>query len=81
MRTIHVDIHLPWWFPGAGFKKEAEKLAPHIDEMVDKPYQTVKEALVGSMCLLQSPRRMLTVPLSGHWCCCAVRCGIDDCWS
>jgi len=38
-------IHLPWWFPGAGFKKKAEKLAPHIDEMVNKPYQTVKDAL------------------------------------
>src|SRR6266702_5630873 len=38
-----VDIHLPWWFPGASFKKEAAKWAPHIDEMVNKPYQTVKD--------------------------------------
>ncbi|KAI0286409.1 cytochrome P450 [Russula brevipes] len=38
-------MSLPWWFPGASFKKEAEKLAPHIDEMVNKPYQTVKDAL------------------------------------
>ncbi|KAN0135349.1 Cytochrome P450 [Lactarius tabidus] len=39
-------MHLPWWVPGASFKKEAEKWAPHIDEMVNKPYQTVKDALV-----------------------------------
>ncbi|KAF8467541.1 cytochrome P450 [Russula ochroleuca] len=38
--------HLPWWFPGASFKKEAARLAPHIDDMVNKPYQTVKDALV-----------------------------------
>ncbi|KAI9450441.1 cytochrome P450 [Lactarius psammicola] len=38
-------MHLPWWFPGASFKKEAAKWAPHIDEMVNKPYQTVKDAL------------------------------------
>jgi cytochrome P450 len=38
-------MRLPWWFPGASFKKEAEKWAPHIDEMVNKPYQTVKDAL------------------------------------
>jgi hypothetical protein len=39
-------MHLPWWFPGASFKKEAAKWAPHIDDMVNKPYQTVKDALV-----------------------------------
>ncbi|KAH9964763.1 CyP450 monooxygenase [Russula compacta] len=38
-------IHLPWWFPGASFKKEAARLAPHIDDMINKPYQTVKDAL------------------------------------
>ena len=44
--VYRVDVHLPWWFPGASFKKEAETWAPHIDEMVDRPYQTVKDALV-----------------------------------
>ncbi|KAI9452763.1 cytochrome P450, partial [Lactarius psammicola] len=38
-------MYLPWWFPGASFKKEAATLAPHIDEMLDKPYRTVKDAL------------------------------------
>jgi hypothetical protein len=52
----HVDMHLPWWFPGASFKKEAETLAPHIDDMVNKPYQTVKDALV----------RARSCPFHGH---------------
>jgi hypothetical protein len=47
-------MHLPWWFPGASFKKEAEKLAPHIDDMVNRPYQTVKDALVRPLCPFQS---------------------------
>jgi len=50
MRNNHLDMHLPWWFPGASFKKEAAKLAPHIDDMVNKPYQTVKDALVRAAC-------------------------------
>ncbi|KAF8467547.1 cytochrome P450 [Russula ochroleuca] len=41
--------HLPWWFPGAGFKKEAARLAPRIDDMINKPYQTVKEALAAGI--------------------------------
>jgi hypothetical protein len=49
MRNNRSDMHLPWWFPGASFKKEAAKLAPHIDDMVNKPYQTVKDALVRTM--------------------------------
>ena len=48
------DMHLPWWFPGASFKKEAEQWAPHVDELVNKPYQTVKDALVRPFCLFQS---------------------------
>ena len=47
-------MRLPWWFPGASFKKEAENWAPHIDEMVNKPYQTVKNALVRPFCLFQA---------------------------
>ena len=46
-------MHLPWWVPGASFKKEAEQWAPHIDDMVNKPYQTVKDALVRQFWLFQ----------------------------
>ena len=44
--VIALDKHLPWWFPGASFKKEAARFAPGIDDMINKPYQTVKDALV-----------------------------------
>lgn len=49
-------MHLPWWVPGASFKKEAEKWAPHIDDMVNKPYQTVKDALVRFRLFMTSMR-------------------------
>ena len=45
-----IDKYLPWWFPGASFKREAARLAPHINDMVNKPYQTVKDALVSMPC-------------------------------
>ena len=60
-------MHLPWWFPGASFKKEAERLAPHIDDMVNKPYQTVKDALVRArLCPFHGhlPYRAAREPLS-----------------
>ncbi|KAI0269994.1 cytochrome P450 [Gloeopeniophorella convolvens] len=53
-------MHLPWWFPGASFKKEAEKWAPHIDEMVNKPYQTVKNALASGAAVPSVAATMIT---------------------
>ncbi|KAI0295664.1 cytochrome P450 [Multifurca ochricompacta] len=53
-------MHLPWWFPGASFKKEAAKWAPHIDEMVNKPYQTVKEALANGAAVPSVAASMIT---------------------
>ncbi|KAI0275201.1 cytochrome P450 [Gloeopeniophorella convolvens] len=36
-------VKMPWWFPGAGFKKEAEEVwAPHVKTALNVPYQTVK---------------------------------------
>ena len=72
-------MHLPWWFPGASFKKEAAKWAPHIDEMVNKPYQTVKDALVRQFCLFHDSMVRLTVahgPGTGR--CSAVCCSFHD---
>ena len=42
-------IHLPWWFPGAGFKKEAKTLKPKIERCRDGPYETVKKQLVRTL--------------------------------
>ena len=71
------DMHLPWWFPGASFKKEAEQWAPHVDELVNKPYQTVKDALVRLSCLFQS-YVFTDGQSSGKWHCSTVHCGVHD---
>ena len=39
-------IHLPWWFPGAGFKKEAKKWKRNMERCRDEPYEAVKKQLV-----------------------------------
>ncbi|KAH9963101.1 cytochrome P450 [Lactifluus volemus] len=38
-------IHLPWWFPGASFKKDAEMWKRNLDRCRDEPYEAVKKAL------------------------------------
>ncbi|KAI0297570.1 cytochrome P450 [Multifurca ochricompacta] len=36
-------VKMPWWFPGAGFKKEAQtKWVPHVQIALHAPYETVK---------------------------------------
>lgn len=39
-------IHLPWWFPGAGFKKDAGMWKRKLDRCRDEPYEAVKRSLV-----------------------------------
>ncbi|KAI0033060.1 cytochrome P450 [Vararia minispora EC-137] len=36
---------MPWWFPGASFKKEAEKWRPIIREVVDQPFAATRRAV------------------------------------
>ncbi|KAI0033059.1 cytochrome P450 [Vararia minispora EC-137] len=36
---------MPWWVPGAGFKKEAEKWRPIVQDMVDKPFAATQTAV------------------------------------
>ncbi|KAH8987086.1 cytochrome P450 [Lactarius hatsudake] len=38
-------IHFPWWFPGAGFKKDAETYKRKLNQCRDEPYEAVKRAL------------------------------------
>jgi hypothetical protein len=40
--------HLPLWFPGAGFKRQAIGWRKAVYEMVDVPFDAVKRALVCS---------------------------------
>ena len=39
-------IHFPWWFPGAGFKKDADMYKRKLYQCRDMPYEAVKRALV-----------------------------------
>lgn len=38
--------HIPTWFPGAQFKRDAAKWKPVVDEMFIGPYKEVKAAYV-----------------------------------
>lgn len=40
--------HVPDWFPGAGFKAKAREWYATLQEMVDRPYQFVKDQMVGT---------------------------------
>ncbi|KAJ7132207.1 cytochrome P450 [Mycena epipterygia] len=37
--------HLPSWFPGAGFQKTAKSWKETLDQMVEQPYQFVKQQM------------------------------------
>jgi hypothetical protein len=46
-------IHMPSWFPGAGFKHTARKWRPIVDNALQTTYDKVKGDLVSfSRCLL-----------------------------
>ncbi|CDO74150.1 hypothetical protein BN946_scf185043.g200 [Trametes cinnabarina] len=38
--------HIPVWFPGAGFKRNAIKWKAKMEEFVDKPYELVKTRMI-----------------------------------
>ena len=43
---IHVVKYVPAWFPGAGFKRLAQKTKELTRKMVDQPFNTVKYQVV-----------------------------------
>jgi hypothetical protein len=45
---------MPWWFPGAGFKKEAKTWKRNIERCRDGLYETVKKQLVRILLYLYS---------------------------
>lgn len=44
--------HLPAWFPGATFKRQAAQWKPIVDEMFDRPFGEVKAAFVSTILIL-----------------------------
>ena len=45
--------HVPDWFPGAGFKTKAKEWHATLEEMVQRPYQFVKDQMVQSNTMLR----------------------------
>lgn len=47
----YIDIppvkYVPSWFPGASFKKKAARWNENNDRMINRPFDAVKESLVG----------------------------------
>ena len=46
LELLGTVIHFPSWFPGAGFKKDADTYRRKLDQSRDTPYEAVKKALV-----------------------------------
>ena len=44
---IQLVRYVPWWFPGARFKKGALQRAEKTIEAIEKPYAIVEAAVVG----------------------------------
>ncbi|KAI0247647.1 cytochrome P450 [Lactifluus subvellereus] len=42
---VPLFMHLPWWFPGACFKKDTDMWKRKLDRCRDEPYEAVKRAL------------------------------------
>ena len=38
--------HIPGWFPGAGFKRLAQRCREQVDEMINLPFQSAKNEVV-----------------------------------
>lgn len=45
---IPVVKYVPDWFPGAGFKREAKRMRSDLYKATERPYQHVKNEIVGS---------------------------------
>ncbi|KAG2034693.1 hypothetical protein BDR03DRAFT_806492, partial [Suillus americanus] len=48
--------HLPMWFPGASFKRNAKIWKAKMEEFADRPYEFVKTEIVRSSFLLLAKR-------------------------
>ena len=46
LELLGIVIHFPSWFPGAGFKKDADTYRRKLDQSRDTPHEAVKKALV-----------------------------------
>ena len=56
--VIPVLKYVPAWFPGAGWKRTAERFRRTLTNMTDVPYRFVQEQIVGSLRALLPPVQM-----------------------
>jgi hypothetical protein len=68
---LGTDLYLPWWFPGAGFKKDAGMYKRRLDQCRDDLHEVAKRALVRMVLRLrtmfsQQPIRMKTGSLQSR---------------
>ena len=61
---LGTDIHLPWWFPGASFKKDADTYKRRLDQSRDLLHEAVEKALVRTILQLR-PRFFLNCQPGG----------------
>ena len=54
IELLGIDVYFPWWFPGAGFKKDADTYKHKLDQSRDIPYEIAKRALVRIVLLLRT---------------------------
>ncbi|KAI0263094.1 cytochrome P450 [Gloeopeniophorella convolvens] len=48
INLIPALVHFPAWFPGVGFKREADAWARSMDSIVEEPFLATKKAMSGS---------------------------------
>lgn len=59
--------HIPSWFPGMAFKRNAVKWKTSMQEFIDKPFEYVQESLVRKFILYAQPLHIKRhFPESGH---------------
>ncbi|KAI0076591.1 cytochrome P450 [Panus rudis PR-1116 ss-1] len=46
--TLPFLRHLPEWFPGAGFQRDAKAWAPYVSAMLNEPYEYLKQQMAAS---------------------------------
>jgi hypothetical protein len=50
---LGTDIHFPWWFPGASFKKDAVTYKRRLDQSRDLLHEAVEKAFVRTVLQLR----------------------------
>ena len=57
VETFPILRHLPSWFPGAKFKREAAEWNPIVQELAERPWNTVIDAMVRPLTSPSAPSK------------------------